>query len=353
MFLIGGAGLGGASGACWVTEREGKGLVYRSTVEFGVSSAPLAGWFLSPTNKWAESYFDPDERHSVGRKLLACRRPFSAVTGLTSGLLWTIVSARHCVRREEARMIALRTPSRWIASLFVVLAINTGAQATTIDIGMITASVSGPGTVTGSLGPAGLDVSASGNYSFNFIFENTTGTAGSPVNALPFLDVFIGLEVGANAASCGGVATLPGGSSFNCSAAFDLGTGHHIVTALLDLTLAQNPLPLTDGSTFEAQDASAGGEPTPLKKNSGGMSTASKAAIIVAVAGGGAGGAIAAIGGKKQPVPVTEPGTLLLGTGVAALAYARVRWWRARPRRTCSRAARTRQRRALPHREAL
>jgi PEP-CTERM motif len=216
---------------------------------------------------------------------------------------------------------------RWIGPLAIALAVVTDAQALTIDLGLIAVNVVGPGTVTGALGPAGLNVSESGNYAFNLDFDNTTGTTGSAVNALSFFDIFVELDLDGNITPCGGTATLLAGARFSCSASFTLDAGSHIGAGLLDLTLAENPFLLTDGSMFEAQDASAGGAPTPLKKNSSGLSAGSKVAIIVAVAGGAGVGAALAVSGKEQEVrKVAEPGTLLLlGAGVVGLACRRVR----------------------------
>ena len=83
----------------------------------------------------------------------------------------------------------MRTLSaRWIGSVVFALAVSTAAQASTIDVGSVSVGLSGPATITGALGPAGLNVSQTGDYLFTVDFSNTTGTAGSSVNALSFFD---------------------------------------------------------------------------------------------------------------------------------------------------------------------
>ena len=204
-----------------------------------------------------------------------------------------------------------------IASFALAFAASANAQASTIDVGSISVGVSGPGTLTGALGPASLNVSQDGDYTFTVDFSNTTGTGGSSANALSFFDVVVEFDVDGIITPCGGAATLPGGSSVSCSALLTLVTGGQIVAPLLDLTLAENPFGLIDGSTFEAQDASAGGAPTPLTKNSSGLSVGAKVMIVAVVAGGGAGAALA-LAGKKTNVP--EPETrLLLGAGAVGV----------------------------------
>src|SRR5437762_5484370 len=121
----------------------------------------------------------------------------------------------------------MRTPSgRWIASFFFALAVSTAAQASTIDVGSILVGVSGPGTITGALGPAGLNINQTGDYLFNVNFSNTTGTTGSSVNALSFFDVFVEFDVDGTTTPCGATGTLLGGSVLSCSALLNLATGN-------------------------------------------------------------------------------------------------------------------------------
>jgi hypothetical protein len=211
-----------------------------------------------------------------------------------------------------------------LQALVIVLIFATGASATTIDIGEVSATASGPGTLTGAFGPAGVDVSLTGTYSFDLTVKNTTGTSGSEANALSFFDVFIELDLDGNVVPCGGVASLAAGASFSCSTEFALTTGHHYSAgAFLDLTLATNPLLLTDATMFDADEVSAGGPSVPLappdkKKGKPGIYVG-----IAVAAGGGIGAAVALSGGKKTAT-VPEPGTLaLVGTGVLAVALAR------------------------------
>ena len=212
----------------------------------------------------------------------------------------------------------------WISSLAMVLALSTSAHALSVDVGTITITLFGPEGLTGALGPAGLNVTQAGNYSFQLDFENTTGTAGSVVSALSFFDVFVELDLDGSLLACGGPATLPAGSTFTCGTLLALGLGPHVLTPLLDLKLP-NPFDLIDGTKLQGQSASAGGPSkplTPAPPAGGGMSAASKVAIVTGVgAGAGAGAYLATVTKRIDDRKVAEPGMfLLLGAGLAGLS---------------------------------
>jgi hypothetical protein len=209
----------------------------------------------------------------------------------------------------------------WIGSLALVFALGTSAHALSVDAGTFTITLIGPEGLTGALGPAGLNVTQAGDYSFQLDFENTTGTAGSLVEPLSFFDVFVELELDGTPTTCGGPATLPAGSTFTCGTLLALGLGFHVLTPFFDLTLL-NPFDLKDDTKLQGTGLSAGSVPKPLTPAGGGMSAGAKVAIITAV-GGGAGAAAylatqsAKVDGKKVP----EPGVfVLLGAGLAGLA---------------------------------
>ena len=65
MFLIGGVGLGDGVRGLLVGEREGDGLLFRGTVEFGVSSALLGELAASPPTRATSPVADVPRRRGV------------------------------------------------------------------------------------------------------------------------------------------------------------------------------------------------------------------------------------------------------------------------------------------------